>query len=163
MSDRITAWFELPSNMECKEDVICKRIWETNPKLISYSQGYWHFIGGGLCTHIVDEGLPGYAGIFIWDSSGIIYEPSKESTQIRRFIKEICNVFGTNEVWYSSELGEDYLEKFADPYIDLEFDWKSVVQKTSAELKDLYEKQRKGEDVTWFADKIFHHDDFWDL
>lgn len=58
----------------------------------------------------------------------------------------------------------DYIEEFADPYEDFDYDWKNVVKTKSAELKAMYEKQSRGEDCWWNAgDIIFLHDDFWDI
>lgn len=164
MSDRVTAWFELPPNIECKEQVLMDMVQEKCPDLVTMSKYDRKLTGSGFYTYFVDEGLPGYAGIFIWDSSGTIYESSKESKRLRNFIKKVVNVFGVHEVWYASEMSLDYIEEFADPYEDFDYDWKNVVKTKSAELKAMYEKQSRGEDCWWNAgDIIFLHDDFWDI
>ena len=162
MSDRVTAWFELAPNIECKEQILMDIIQEKCPELVTTSKANRRLTESGFYTFIEDEGLPGYAGIFIWNSNGTIYEPSKESTRLRKFIKKVVNIFGVNEVWYVSELSMDSIEIIADPYEDFDYDWKPLVKKKSTELKRMYEMQLRGENC-WPENITFLHDDFWDI
>lgn len=168
MSDRIRTWFELPKAIECNEEKLMRRIEEVHPEYVALLEnGNKELTGCEYFCYIEDFGLPGFVGIFIWTSDHFIFSRSDESTKCRKFIKDICEVFGAKEAWYTTELSMDAIEQYADPYDDIDYDWKSVVVKHSVELKRSYERAERGEyiwePVVDGIEVIFHHDDFWDL
>ena len=168
MSNRITAWFELPTDKDCSAEALYDTLAKEHPDFVkTYEDGYRCLDNCGLCSFFEVDGLPGYAGVFIWDSSGTLYAPDEESRELRKLVKTIVSCFGAKEVWYSSELSMDGFWAAAepyDPYDDLDYDWKPLVKARTNELKDIHEKVRRGEDCSWNGSEItFTHDDFWDI
>jgi len=160
MSNRITAWFELPSDIECSEDRLYDLLSKVYPEYVDVQDNGARSLRNNICFCYFKEcGLPGYAGIFIWDN-WIVFEHSKESKELRRILKNIVQVFGAKEVWYSTELSMDALDGIADRYEDYDYDWKTLVKERSRELKELYED----DEDSWDGSEItFHHDNFWDI